>query len=142
MKKHNIVHFATGSDLKASVVERFHRTLKERMWRYFTAHNTHRYIDIVQDLVKRYNNSFHKSIRRKLSEVSSENSLKLFKNLYGLFPLRRKKKIDFKFIVGDLMRISKLRGVFDKKFEQGYSDEVFVTECLPRIPLVYKLKYI
>ena len=39
------------------------------------------------------------------------------------------------------MRISKLRGVFDKKYEQGYSDELFtVTECLPRIPLVYKLK--
>lgn len=43
MMKHNIVHFATGSDLKASVVERFNRTLKERMWKYFTAHNTHRY---------------------------------------------------------------------------------------------------
>jgi hypothetical protein len=43
MKKHNIVHFATGSDLKASVVEHFNRTLKERMWKYFTAHNTHRY---------------------------------------------------------------------------------------------------
>ena len=71
----------------------------------------------------------------KPSEVSSKNYFQVFKNLYGLFPLRRKKKIDFKFIVGDLVRISKLRGVFDKKYEQGYSDEVFtVTECLPRIP--------
>lgn len=77
MKKHNIVHFATGSDLKTSVVERFNRTLKERMWKYFTAHNTHRYVDIVQDLVKGYNYSYHKSIQMKPSEVSSENSLSL-----------------------------------------------------------------
>ena len=81
MKKHNKVHFATGSDLKASVVERFNRTLKEWMWKYFTAHNTHRYIDIVQDLVKGYNYSYHKSIRMKPSEVSSENSFRVFKNL-------------------------------------------------------------
>ena len=40
MKKHGIVHFATASDLKASAVERFNRTLKTRMWKYFTAHNT------------------------------------------------------------------------------------------------------
>ena len=112
MKKDNIVHFARGSDLKASVVERFNRTLKERMWQDFTAHHTHRYIDIVQGLVKGYNNSCHKSICMKPSEVSSENSfLQVFKNLYGLFPLRRKKKNIFKFIVGDLVRISKLRGV-------------------------------
>ena len=40
-----------------------------------------------------------------------------------------------------MVRISKLRGVFDKKYEQGYSDEVFtITKCLPRIPPVYKLK--
>ena len=81
----------------------------------FTAHNTQRYIDIVQDLVIAYNNSYHKSIRMKPSEVSSENYFQVFKNLYGLLPLRRKKKIHFKFIVGDLVRISKLRGVFDKK---------------------------
>jgi transposase-like protein len=141
MKKHNIVHFATGSDLKASVVERFNRTLKERMWRYFTAHNTHRYIDIVQDLVMGYNNSYHKSIRMKPSEVSSENSFQVFKNLYGLLPLRRKRKFNFKFAVGDLVRISKLRGVFDKRYMQGYSAELFtITECLPRIPPVYTLK--
>jgi hypothetical protein len=90
MKKHNIVHFTTGSDFKASVGELFHRTLKERMWRYFTGHNTHRYIDMVQDLVKGYNNSYHKSIWMKPSDVSSENTFQVFKNLYGLFPLRRK----------------------------------------------------
>jgi hypothetical protein len=72
----------------------------------------------------------------KPSEVSFENYFQVFKNLYGLFPLRRKKTIILKFIVGDLVRISKLRGVFDKKYEHGYR----LQRCLPRIPSVYKLK--
>jgi hypothetical protein len=78
-------------DLKASVVEYFNRALKERMWKYFNAHNTHRYVDTVQDLVKGINYSYHKSIRMKPSEFSSEKYFEVFENLYGLFPLRRKK---------------------------------------------------
>ena len=50
MKKHHIRHFATGSELKASIVERFNKTLKSKMWRYFTAKNTRRYIDVIRDL--------------------------------------------------------------------------------------------
>ncbi|TWW71192.1 hypothetical protein D4764_17G0006750 [Takifugu flavidus] len=42
---------------------------------------------------------------------------------------------------GDLVRISKLRGVFDKKYEQSFTNEVFtVSERIPRDPPVYKLK--
>ncbi|CAM5102123.1 unnamed protein product [Natator depressus] len=45
LKRHGIHHFVTNNEVKAGVVERFNRTLKTRMWRYFTAHNTFRYID-------------------------------------------------------------------------------------------------
>ena len=52
LKKHGIHHFSThNAETKASVVERFNRTLKTRMWRYFTKHQTWRYIDVLQDLV-------------------------------------------------------------------------------------------
>jgi hypothetical protein len=64
MKNHNIIHFATVSDLKASVVERFNRTLKEGLWKYFTAHNTHRYVDIVQDLVNLVNSFYEKELQK------------------------------------------------------------------------------
>lgn len=139
MKKHGIVHFATASDLKASVVERFNRTLKTRMWRYFTAKNTRRYIDVLQDLMKSYNHSFHQSIKMTPMQVTSESSAQVFQNLYGASSGGRPKAPKFK--KGDLVRISKLRGVFDKKYEQSFTDEVFtVNECIPRVPPVYKLE--
>lgn len=141
MKKHGVTHFATGSDPKASVVERFNRTLKTRMWRYFTAKNTRRYLDVLQDLVKSYNNSYHKSIKMTPAEVTVENTPLVFQNLYGSFPLRYKEKFKLNFNQGDLVRISKLRGVFDKKYEQSFSDELFtISEGIPRLPPFYKLK--
>lgn len=139
MKKHKITHFATASDLKASVIERFNRTLKTRMWRYFTAKNTRRYIDVLNDLVKSYNHSYHSSIKMAPMEVNSENTSRVFQNLYGTFPFGPRPKIKFK--AGDLVRISKLRGIFDKKYEQSFTDEMFeVSEVIPRLPPVYKLK--
>uniref|UniRef100_A0A8C6P3T2 Integrase catalytic domain-containing protein n=1 Tax=Nothobranchius furzeri TaxID=105023 RepID=A0A8C6P3T2_NOTFU len=137
-KKHGIVHFATASSVKASVVERFNRTLKGRMWRYFTARNTHRYIDVIRDLVRSYNHSYHSSIKMALAEVNMENQRQVFCNLYRATSLKPAKKMKFK--RGDV-RISKLRGIFDKKCEQSFTHELFtVDECLHRSTLVYKLK--
>uniref|UniRef100_A0A8C6PF69 Integrase catalytic domain-containing protein n=1 Tax=Nothobranchius furzeri TaxID=105023 RepID=A0A8C6PF69_NOTFU len=139
MKKHGIVHFATASSVKANVVERFNRTLKGRMWRYFTAKNTHRYIDVIQDLVKGYNHSNHSSIKTAPFEVNTENQWQVFCNLFGTTTLKPAKKM--KFNRGDVLRIAKLRGVFDKKYEQSFTHELFtVDECLHRSPPVYKLK--
>ena len=61
-KKHGWLHFVTHSDPKASVIERWHRTLKQRMFRYFTAHNTLRWLDVLPHLIHNYNKSFHRSI--------------------------------------------------------------------------------
>ena len=57
LKEKNIHFFTTNSELKASVVERFNRTLKTCMWKYFTSKNTRVYINILQDIVQGYNNS-------------------------------------------------------------------------------------
>ena len=53
------IHFYTSEndDLKASVVERFNRTLKTKMYRYFTHANTRRYVDVLDDLLHSYNNT-------------------------------------------------------------------------------------
>lgn len=115
MQKYGIVHFKTASDLKASVVERFNCTLKNRMWRYFTTNNPTRYLEVLPDLVNSYNHSYHKSIKMSHMEVTSENVVQVFRNLYGTVSSHHKIKMKFK--KGDLVRISKLRGVFDKKYE-------------------------
>ena len=130
LSKHNIHHFATGSELKASVVERFNRTIKTRMWRYLTAVNSKRYIDTIQDLIKSYNNSYHRSIKMRPTEVTRENEDTVFKTLYDL--KARNEKIVFKYKIGDIVRVSKARGVFTKGYEQTYTHEFFtIAECIP-----------
>ena len=141
LETHGVVHYATASEVKASVIERLNRTLKTRMWKYFTANNMRRYLEVLQDLVGSYNHSYHSSIKMTPMEVTLENTFQVFQNLYGSAPGRRCKDSRIKFKKGDLVRISKLRGVFDKKYEQSFTDEVFtVTEQIARSPSVYKLK--
>ena len=55
--------YSTENEEKSSVVERWNRTMKEKMFKYFTANSTNEYIDILQDLVKQYNNTKHSSIK-------------------------------------------------------------------------------
>ena len=70
LEENRIHFFTTNSELKASVVERFNRTLKTRMWKYFTAKNNRVYIDILQDIICGYNNSYHQSIGRAPASVN------------------------------------------------------------------------
>ena len=56
LKENSIYFYTTNSELKASVVEHFNRTLKTCMWKYFTTKNTHVYINILHDIVQGYNN--------------------------------------------------------------------------------------
>ena len=69
----NSIHFFTTNSELASVVERFNRTLKTRMWKYFTAKNTRVYIDILQDIIHGYNNSYHRSIGQAPASISFLN---------------------------------------------------------------------
>ena len=83
LKEKYIHFFTTNSELKASVVERFNRTLKTRMWKYFTAKNTRVYIDILQDIANAYNNSYHRSIGQAPASVSLLNVGQVRRKLYG-----------------------------------------------------------
>jgi len=65
MKQKNIHHFLTSGDTKASIVEHFNRTFKERLYRYFTVKNTLGYLPVLPDLVKGYNASYHHTIGKK-----------------------------------------------------------------------------
>jgi len=70
---HGVEHFTTWSDKKAAVVERFNRTLKSRIWQYFSAHpeyGTH-YLDVLPDMVLAYNNTFHRSIGMTPEQASN-----------------------------------------------------------------------
>jgi len=58
-----------NSDIKACVAERVIRTIKEKIWKHFTHVNSHRYIDVLQNLVTSYNNTVHSATKMKPCEV-------------------------------------------------------------------------
>ena len=139
LKEKNIHFFTTNSELKASVVERFNRTLKTRMWKYFTAKNTRVYIDILQDIVHAHNNSYHRSIGQALSSVSLLNVGQVRRKLYGKSWTKPMRK--FKFKSGDQVRFSKSRRTFKKGYLPWWTQEIFtVTKTIPRVPPVYRLQ--
>ena len=123
-KKKKWHHFVTRSDPKASVVERWHRTLKQRMFRYFTTHNTLRWIDILSDLVVAYNESYHSSIGMAPLDVNDSNEEEVWNRLYKarLRPRRRKKPT---LRVGDRVRLQKKHRPFKKGYLPGWTEEVF-----------------
>ena len=139
LKERNIHFFTTNSELKASVVERFNRTLKTRMWKYFTSKNTLVYIDILQDIVHGYNNSYHRSIGQSPASVRLLNVGQVRRKLYGnswAKPIR-----ELKFKLGDQVRISKSRRTFKKGYLPSWTQEIFtVTKIIPRVPPVYRLR--
>ena len=103
--------YSTENEEKSSVVERWIRTMKEKMWKYFTDNNTYVYIDILPGLVKDYNNTKHSSIKMTpVEESEKKNEFTVWKNLY---PNRLDiLNINPKFSVGDKVRISKKKKDF------------------------------
>ena len=96
LRDKNIHFFTTNSGLKASVVERYNRTLKNKMYRYFTAKNTLRYIDVLPKLVSSYNKTYHRSIKMAPIQVTKKNEAKVWDILYGE---DKQKRVRYKFAV-------------------------------------------
>ena len=70
MIKHKINHYSTYSSLKASIVERWNRTLKNKMWREFSMNGSNRWIDILKQLVDTYNETEHRTIKMRPCDVT------------------------------------------------------------------------
>ena len=139
LKEKNIHFFATNSELKASVVERFNHTLKTRMWKYFMVRNARVYIDILQDVVQGYNNSYHRSIGQAPASVSLLNVGQVRRKLY--WTSWEKPRRELKFKLGDQVRISRSRRTFKKGYLPSWTQEIFtVTKIIPRVPPVYQLR--
>jgi len=132
-----IKHYTSeNDDLKCAVVERWNRTILERLFRYLTYKNTTRYIDVVKDIVESYNRSFHSCIKMAPVDVTIENESEVRKRLYPPKP----KTTKFKFSVSDTVRISGARRIFDKGYRGNWSHEIFkVSARYPTDPVTYSL---
>ena len=110
LKDHGVHHFATHyEETKTIIVERFNRTLKTRMWRYFTKKQLFRYVDVLQAFMRSYNDTYHRSIGMAPSELNNTNQGTVWQRVCchecGGTP---------KFGVGDRVRITKAKRHFEK----------------------------
>ena len=135
--KHNIELFSVKSAYKAAFVERFNRTLKHKLWRYLTSSNQRKWLNVLQDAVSAYNHSIHRIIKRKPANVTQDcvADMREENNLP-----RPKGKDDIR--IGDTVRISKVKSVFDKGYLPNWTEEIFTVADVNHKyhPLTYKLK--
>ena len=139
MEKYNIHHYAMASDTKAAIVERVNRTLKERMWRYFTFIHPRprRYIDILQKLVDSYNRRIHRSIGMAPVDVRKSDEARLWNLQFGKMELNKRPQ---RFEKGDRVRIGQKKDVFAKGYWGNWSREIFMIKdvnLLHSYPMYY-----
>lgn len=139
LKDRNINLYSTYSTKKAAIVERFQRTLKSKMWKIFSYRGSYKWIDILDKLISDYNCTKHKTIKMKPNDVNIQNQQKLLDTVYN-----RKHVVSAntkpKFKIGDFVRLSKYKHVFEKGYTANYTTEVFqINDVRNTNPITYKL---
>jgi len=121
-------------------VERAHRTIRDKLYKYFTYKNTFRFIDVLPAFVRGYNATVHSTTGMLPARVTDSDILTIWKRM-------NKKRANIstekpRFRVGQHVRISKEKMKFAKGGEQNYSTEVFrVIKVIRRTPRpVYELE--
>ena len=100
--------YSTYNEGKSVVAERFIRTLKNKILKHTTAIPKNFYFDLLDDIVDKYNNTVHRTIKMKPIEVTSD--------YYAEYNEDPSNKKDPKFKVGDNVRISKYKNIFAKGY--------------------------
>ena len=117
LKINGIEIYPTYNEEKSVVAERFIRMLKNKIFKHMTAISKSVYLNVLDDIVNKYKNADHKTIKIKPIDVTSDSYAKYDKDSYVT-------KLKLKF--GDNVRISKYRNIFAKGYTENWSEEVFV----------------
>ena len=129
LNENNIKLYSTNnSEIKSSVVERFNRTFKNMMYKKFTENNNTIFYNILDELVNNYNNKYHSTIKMAPIEGSKKVNENKIKNIYNF----EKTKKPGKFKIGDRVRISLEKNIFEKSYETNWTEEIFE---------IYDIKY-
>ena len=138
-KDNNVKIYHTNSHLKAVVIERFNRSLRELMMKEFVKNNNTVWYDILPKLIKIYNNRYHSTIKMKPNQVNKNNEKYIKENIYTY----NKTSKTPKFKINDLVRISiKRRDLFDKPSGNiKWSEELFKIHSINKSNVItYKIK--
>ncbi|XP_065680613.1 uncharacterized protein LOC136094546 [Hydra vulgaris] len=116
--------YSTENEEKSCVVERWNRTMKEKMFKYFSVNSTKKYIDVLDEMVDQYNNTKHSSIKMTPAEASDKKN----ENIVWLN------------LNGDKVRIIKKKATFEKEYTPRWTEEVFtVSQVQYTDPPTYKI---
>ena len=119
-EKHRLHTFTLKGDIKSSIIERFNRTLKERIERHMTEHHNKIWIDAVTPITNNYNHTVHSSTGFAPADVNFENADKIRKKLYG-----DKISKECKLKIGDIVRIPTSKNIFAKSYTANWSKELY-----------------
>ena len=129
LRDNNIEMYSTHNEGKSVIAERFIRTLKDKIYKYMTSISKIVYIDKLDDIVKEYNNTYHKSIKMKPADVKDNRYIDFKKEVNDKNP---------KFKIGDHVRISKYKNIFAKGYMPNWSEEIFIIKKIKNtVPWTY-----
>ena len=109
--------YSTHNEGKSVVAERFIRTLKNKIYKYMTSISKNVYIDKLDNIVNKYNNTYHSTIKMKPVDVKSSTYIDSGKEINDKDP---------KFKIGDAVRISKYKNILPKCYVKNWSAEVLL----------------
>ena len=116
MKHYNINLYSTFSNLKASICERLNRTLKNKMWIQFRLQGNYKWLNILPDLISSNNDTKYRTIKMKPKDVTKQNETEILFNVYKNFKVKTLRRNKQKFKIGDKVRTSKFKHVFEKGY--------------------------
>ena len=131
LKDNDIEMYSTNNEGKSVIAERFIRTLKNKIYKYLTSISKNGYIDKLDDIVKKYNNTCHKSIKMKPVDIKDNTYIGFKKEVNDKNP---------KFKAGDHVRISKYKNISAKGYTPNWSEEIFIIKKIENtVPWTYVL---
>ena len=121
--------YSTHNKGKSVVAERFIRMLKRKIYKLMTSISKNVYIDKLDDIVDKYNNTYHAKTKMKPIDVKDNTYINADKEINNKDP---------KFKVGDHVRISKYKNIFAKGYMPNWSEQVFVVKKVKNtVPWTY-----
>ena len=126
--------YSTNNEGKSVIAERFIRTLKNKIYKYMTSISKNVFIDKLDDIVDKYNNTYHSTIKMKPVDVKSSKYIKSSKENNNRDP---------QFKVGNIDRISKYKNTFAKGYTPKWSEDVFVIKKVrDTVPWTYVINFV
>ena len=113
----NTEMYSTYNEGKSVVAERFIRMLKNKIFKHMKAVSKNVYFKALDDIVNKYNNTVHKTIKMKPIDITSDSYAEYSEDSNETKP---------KFKVCDRVRMSKCKNIFAKGYTQNWLEEVFV----------------